>query len=184
MVAVTTRRHGGHASRSFTHRQGDDAANHSCWRTSFLAFCLGGRPAIYTIYIPYVSFIHSRYIYNYMHIWRAARNVKNPPANNYAANVLEASCNIVGPVSRGRGRPRRRGRGRLIYARVLAASSLSGKRKTQASLQRMVLQACENNTIESPSKRPRAWMMRTRASYFEVIDNVFGYFDPRFFFVR
>ena len=24
------------------------------------------------------------YIYNYIHIWRAARNVKNPPANNYA----------------------------------------------------------------------------------------------------
>ena len=24
------------------------------------------------------------YIYNYLHIWRAARNVKNPPANNYA----------------------------------------------------------------------------------------------------
>ena len=23
------------------------------------------------------------YIYNYTHIWRAARNVKNPPANNY-----------------------------------------------------------------------------------------------------
>ena len=24
------------------------------------------------------------YIYNYMHIWRAARNVKITPANNYA----------------------------------------------------------------------------------------------------
>ena len=23
------------------------------------------------------------YIYNYLHIWRAARYVKNPPANNY-----------------------------------------------------------------------------------------------------
>ena len=23
------------------------------------------------------------YICNYMHIWRAARDVKNPPANNY-----------------------------------------------------------------------------------------------------
>ena len=23
------------------------------------------------------------YIYNYVHIWRAARNVKKPPANNY-----------------------------------------------------------------------------------------------------
>ena len=22
-------------------------------------------------------------LYNYIHIWRAARNVKNPPANNY-----------------------------------------------------------------------------------------------------
>ena len=56
---------------------------HSCWRASFLAFCLGRRPAIYTIYIPYISFIYSMYIYNYLHIWRAARNVKNPPANNY-----------------------------------------------------------------------------------------------------
>ena len=26
------------------------------------------------------------YIYNYIHIWLAARNVKNPPANNYAEN--------------------------------------------------------------------------------------------------
>ena len=25
------------------------------------------------------------YIYNYIHVWRAARNVKNLPANNYAA---------------------------------------------------------------------------------------------------
>ena len=25
------------------------------------------------------------YIYNYLHIWPAARNVKNPPANNYGA---------------------------------------------------------------------------------------------------
>ena len=24
------------------------------------------------------------YIYNYMHIWQAARNVKNLPANNYS----------------------------------------------------------------------------------------------------
>ena len=24
------------------------------------------------------------YIYNYIHIWRAARNVNIPPANNYA----------------------------------------------------------------------------------------------------
>ena len=26
------------------------------------------------------------YIYNYMHIWRAARNVKITPANNYDRN--------------------------------------------------------------------------------------------------
>ena len=55
------------------------AADHSCWRASFLAFCLGGRPAIYTINIPYISFIYSMYIYNYLHIWRAARNVQNRP---------------------------------------------------------------------------------------------------------
>ena len=61
------------------------AAIHSCWLASFLAFCLGGRPAIYTIYIPYISLIYSIYTYNYMHIWRAARNVKITPANNYAA---------------------------------------------------------------------------------------------------
>ena len=61
--------------------------NHSCWLASFLAFCLGGRPAIYTIYIPYISLIYSIYIYNYMHIWRAARNVKTTPANNYASDL-------------------------------------------------------------------------------------------------
>ena len=27
------------------------------------------------------------YIYNYIHIWQAARNVKNSPANNYAVDV-------------------------------------------------------------------------------------------------
>ena len=58
---------------------------HSCWRASFLAFCLGRRPAKYTIYIPYISFIYSMYIYNYIHIWQAARNVKNSPANNYGS---------------------------------------------------------------------------------------------------
>ena len=62
-------------------------SHHSCWRASFLAFCLGGRPAIYTINIPYISFIYSMYIYNYLHIWRAARNVKNPPANNYVSHM-------------------------------------------------------------------------------------------------
>ena len=33
------------------------------------------------------------YIYNYIHIWQAARNVKNPRANNYAidASVLVKS---------------------------------------------------------------------------------------------
>ena len=60
------------------------AMHHSCWRASFLAFCLGGRPAICTIYIPDISFTYPMYIYNYLHLWRAARNVKNPPANNYA----------------------------------------------------------------------------------------------------
>ena len=60
-----------------------DGDVHSCWRASFLAFCLGGRPAIYTIYIPYISMIYSMCTYNYIHIWRAARNVKNSPANNY-----------------------------------------------------------------------------------------------------
>ena len=27
------------------------------------------------------------YIYNYLHIWRAARNVQNPPANNNVPDV-------------------------------------------------------------------------------------------------
>ena len=52
----------------------------------FLAFCLGGRPTIYTIRIPPISLIYSMYIYNYSHVWRAARNCKNPPANNYGAS--------------------------------------------------------------------------------------------------
>ena len=56
---------------------------HSCRRASFLAFCLCGRPAIYTIYKPYRSCIYSMLIYNYTHIWWATRNVKNPPANSY-----------------------------------------------------------------------------------------------------
>ena len=65
-----------------------NALGHSCWRASFLAFCLGGRPAIYTIYIPYISLIYSMYISNYMHIWRATRNVKITPANNYALGCI------------------------------------------------------------------------------------------------
>ena len=28
------------------------------------------------------------YVYNYMNIWRAARNVKNPPANNYGSSGM------------------------------------------------------------------------------------------------
>ena len=56
------------------------SCRHSCWRASFLAVCLGGRPATYTIHIPYISCIYS--MYNYIDIWRAVHNVKNPPANN------------------------------------------------------------------------------------------------------
>ena len=55
-----------------------DTTYHSCWRASFLAFCLCGRPAIYTIYIPYTSLIFSMYTYNYTHIWRAARKCQKP----------------------------------------------------------------------------------------------------------
>ena len=32
------------------------------------------------------------YIYNYLHIWRAARNVKNPPANNYGCKIVIVIC--------------------------------------------------------------------------------------------
>ena len=32
------------------------------------------------------------YIYNYIHIWRAAGNVKTPPANNYGQMY------VVGPT--------------------------------------------------------------------------------------
>ena len=60
---------------------------HSCRQASFLSFCLCGRPAIYTIYVPYISCIYSMYIYNYIHTWRAARNVKNAPTNNYEAHT-------------------------------------------------------------------------------------------------
>ena len=51
------------------------------------------------------------YIYNYIHVWRAARNVKNPPANNYArycehsasgtlseADALRATSCKAGPL--------------------------------------------------------------------------------------
>ena len=56
--------------------------DHSGWRASFLAFCLG----MYTIYIPCTSSVYSMYVYNYIHIWRAACNVQNPPANNYGSH--------------------------------------------------------------------------------------------------
>ena len=59
---------------------------HSCWRASVLAFCRGGRPVICIIYIPCISCTYSMYIYTYIHIWRAARNVKNLPANNYVTS--------------------------------------------------------------------------------------------------
>ena len=61
---------------------------HSCRQASFLSFCLCGRPAIYTIYVPYISCIYSMYIYNYIHTWRAARNVERPPANNYVFEFI------------------------------------------------------------------------------------------------
>ena len=34
-------------------------------------------------------------IYNCTQIWRAARNVKNPPANNYAANQQRSGFFII-----------------------------------------------------------------------------------------
>ena len=43
---------------------------------NFWLFVLAGGP-------PYIPFIYSMYICNYLHIWRAARNGKNPSANNY-----------------------------------------------------------------------------------------------------
>ena len=64
-------------------------AYHSCSQPSFLAFCLDGLPAIYTIYIPCIPFIYSMYKCKYIHIWRAARNVKIPPAKNYVANACQ-----------------------------------------------------------------------------------------------
>ena len=49
-------------------------------------FVLAGSPP-YILYIPYISFIYSMYVYNYIHIWQAARNVENPPASNYVSRV-------------------------------------------------------------------------------------------------
>ena len=69
--------------------------NHSCWWASFLACCLGGRPALYNIYIPHISLIYSMYIYNYMHIWRAGRNVKTTPANNYGYNRKVTQTSLI-----------------------------------------------------------------------------------------
>ena len=60
-----------------------EVPEHSCWRASFLASHLDGRPAKDTIYIPYISFMYSMYIYSYIHIWRADSSVNTPPANNY-----------------------------------------------------------------------------------------------------
>ena len=60
---------------------------HSCWRASFLAFCLCGRPAIYTIYITYISCIYSMYI---------GKNLSQAP-------VIDMKCNLftgMGAVAR------------------------------------------------------------------------------------
>ena len=59
---------------------------HSCWWALVDIFCfLSWRAArhVYYIHTLNISFIYSMYIYSCIHIWRAARNVKNPPANNY-----------------------------------------------------------------------------------------------------
>ena len=42
--------------------------------------------------------MYSVYTYNYTHIWRAACNVKNPSANNYAAPTFgqdHPSCGFI-----------------------------------------------------------------------------------------
>ena len=46
---------------------------------------------IYYTHTLYTPFIYSMYVYNYIHMWRAARNVKNPPANNYADQNIESN---------------------------------------------------------------------------------------------
>ena len=58
-------------------------AKHSCWRASFLAFCLGGRPAMYTMYIPYISCVYSMYIYTTIHIFGGppAMSKTRPPTS-------------------------------------------------------------------------------------------------------
>ena len=35
------------------------------------------------------------YIYNYVHVWQATRNVKNPPANNYAQKMDDNELRLV-----------------------------------------------------------------------------------------
>ena len=56
-----------------------------CWRESFLGFSSSASGWIYTVYIQYISRTYSLYIYNYIQIYRAARNDKGPPVNNYAS---------------------------------------------------------------------------------------------------
>ena len=41
------------------------------------------------------------YTYNYLHIWRAARNVKNPPANNYACKSLRGAMMLRYDILKG-----------------------------------------------------------------------------------
>ena len=56
----------------------------------------GGPPYILYTYLTY-HFMYSMYIYNYIHICWADRNVKNPPANNYG--VEPSSARVAGSAS-------------------------------------------------------------------------------------
>ena len=60
--------------------------NLSCWRASFLPYVLTGGPP-YILCACLIYHVYTMYIYNSIHIWRATRNVKNPPANNYGPNL-------------------------------------------------------------------------------------------------
>ena len=62
---------------------------------------------IYYIQPLYIMLILYVYIYKYIHVWRAARYVENPPANNYGTE-----CRLLpGPQNRREG-----GQGIVVFA--------------------------------------------------------------------
>ena len=64
---------------------------HSCWRASFLAFCLGGRPAIYYIHTLYIIYI--LYLYIRLYTYLACRPQCQQPARQQLCSMRVEPAN-------------------------------------------------------------------------------------------